>query len=100
MSRAILIYTRTGGNNRGCGFAEEELYKDPNFLSTYDDDFDSTYGYYEFSVPEKWKKDFDLILQNRLSEVSDKYVAYLKSFYPKLAVNGAINKTIRNVKGA
>ena len=39
----IAIYTRVGGNNRGCGFGEEELYKDPNFINTYDDDFDNTY---------------------------------------------------------
>ena len=28
----IAIYTRVGGGNRGCGFGEEELYKDENFL--------------------------------------------------------------------
>ena len=39
-------------------FGEEKLYEDPNFVKTYDDDFDSTYGFYEFNVPDKWKDDF------------------------------------------
>lgn len=81
----IAIYTRVGGNNRNCGFGEEELYKDPNFVTTYDDDFDSTYATYLFNVPEKWKADFDAIINNKWQDISDEYVAYLKEFYPKLA---------------
>lgn len=49
----IGIYTRVGGSNRNCVFGEEELYKDPNFIRTYDDEPDDTYATYEFSVPEK-----------------------------------------------
>ena len=48
----IAIYTRVGGNNRGCGYGEEELYKDPHFVKTYDDSFDNTYATYIFNVPE------------------------------------------------
>ena len=77
----IEIYTRVGGNNRGCGFGEEELYKDPNFVSTYDDDFDNTYGTYVFSVPQKWKTDFDLIVKGELSKVSDDYVEEVKRVF-------------------
>lgn len=88
----IAIYTQVGGGNRGCGYGEEELYKDQNFITTYDDEYDSTYATYEFSVPEKWKKDFDLIVANRLSEVSDEYISYLKEFYPLLAEKGVIDK--------
>jgi len=80
----ILIYTRAGGGNRGCGFGEEQLYEDENFVTTYDDDFDNTYATYEFKVPSKWEKDFDLIIAGKLSEVSDEYVDFVKSFYPKL----------------
>ena len=88
----IAIYTRVGGGNRRCGFGEEELYKDENFLTTYDDDFDSTYGTYEFKVPDKWKEDFDKIMNQKLSEVSDEYINYLKKFYPKLAEQGIFEK--------
>ena len=49
--KRIVVYTRVGGGNRHCGYGEEELYKDENFVCTYDDDYDRTYGYYEFNVP-------------------------------------------------
>ena len=52
----IAIYTRVGGGNRGCGYGEEELYKDENFLTTYDDDYDCTYATYEFKVPKSGKR--------------------------------------------
>ena len=81
----IAIYTRVGGGNRNCGFGEEELYKDPNFVKTYDDDFDSTYGTYEFNVPEKWKADFEKIKNCDFNQVSDEYVACIKEMFPKLS---------------
>lgn len=84
----IAIYTRVGGNNRNCGFGEEELYNDPNFVTTYDDEWDSTYGTYVFNVPEKWKADFDKLMNSDWDTVSDEYVTCLKEFYPTLAENG------------
>ena len=93
--KRIVVYTRVGGNNRGCGYGEEALYSDPNFVTTYDDDFDSTYGYYEFNVPEKWKDDFDKITDGRIKEVSDEYVKHVSEFYPKLAEMGLIDRTFR-----
>lgn len=88
----IAIYTRVGGGNRNCGYGEEELYEDENFLTTYDDDFDSTYATYEFKVPEKWKADFDKILCGDFASVSVEYIEYLKQFYPKLAEQGVFEK--------
>lgn len=87
----IAIYTRVGGNNRGCGYGEEELYKDPNFVSSYDDEFDNTYATYLFNVPEKWKDDFDKILNSDWEHVSEKYKKYLAEFYPLLAEKGLFN---------
>lgn len=87
----IAIYTRVGGGNRGCGYGEEELCKDPNFITTYDDNCDSTYGIYEFKVPEQWQEDFNKILDNRLADVSDAYVEQVKSIFPKLDEAGVIN---------
>lgn len=92
----IVIFTRVGGGNRNCGFGEEELYKDFNFVKTYDDDFDSTYGYYEFNVPEKWKKGFDLIVSGELDKVSDEYVEYVSEFYPLLSKEGKIKELFRS----
>lgn len=88
----IAIYTRVGGGNRDCGYGEDELYKDENFITTYDDEYDNTYGTYEFKVPEKWKADFDLIIGGKSQEVSKEYIAYVKEFYPKLAEQGVIDK--------
>ena len=92
----IAIYTRVGGNNRDCGFGEEELYKDENFIRTYDDDFDNTFATYEFKVPNKWKNDFDKIMNNEFNKVSDEYVEYVESFYPMLAEKDIIRKIFRN----
>lgn len=91
----IAIYTRVGGGNRGCGFGEEELYKDPNFIKTYDDDFDNTYATYLFNVPEKWKPDFNKIMDGNAKEVSDDYYNYVKEFYPVLAEKGIIDKVFK-----
>ena len=93
----IAIYTRVGGGNRDCGYGEEELYKDENFLTTYDDEYDNTYATYEFKVPEKWKADFDLIIEGKSSEVSQEYINYVKKFYPKLAAEGVIDKIFGKV---
>ena len=91
----IEIYTRVGGNNRGCGYGEEELYKDPNFYSTCDDEYDNTYATYTFNVPERWKADFELIAEGNLKEVSDEYYEYVKEFYPLLAEKGMIEQIFR-----
>ena len=91
----IAVYTRVGGNNRGCGYGEEKLYKDPNFVTTYDDGFDSTYATYLFNVPEKWKSDFDKILNGKVMEVSDDYYNYVCDFYPLLNEKGIIKKIFR-----
>ena len=96
----IAIYTRVGGGNRNCGFGEEKLYEDENFLRDYDDDFDSTYATYEFKVPDKWKSDFDKIIDGKMSEVSKEYVSYLKEFYPKLAEQGVFDKFFSNEENA
>lgn len=88
----IAIYTRVGGGNRNCGFGEEALYDDENFIKTYDDEFDETYATYEFKVPDRWKKDFDKILNSKMSDVSNEYIKYLKNFYPKLVSKGIIDR--------
>ena len=88
----IAVYTRTGGSNKGKGYGEDSLYEDPNFIKTYDDDFDSSYGTYLFRVPAKWKEDFKKIIEGRLSEVSDEYCSLVGEIYPRLANDGVINK--------
>ena len=88
----IVIYTRVGGNNRNCGYGEEELYEDPLFVETVDDDFDNTFAEYKFKVPEKWKTDFDLILEGKQKEISKEYQKYLREFFPTLNTNGVFDE--------
>lgn len=78
----IVVYTRVGGNNRNGGYGEEALYEDPNFVTTYDDDEDNTYGYYEFNVPEEWKDDFEKIKNGE--KPSDEYIDQMCKVYPKI----------------
>lgn len=63
----LVIYTRTGGGNReyygGRGGYDNEDYEGPfnedlelhsNYLYDEDDDFDCTYAYFYFSIPESF----------------------------------------------
>ena len=79
----IVVMTRVGGNNRKAGYGEEELYKHPNYVSTYDDESDNTYGYYVFSVPEEWKDDFHKIMTKQ--KPSEEYIDCICNIYPKIA---------------
>ena len=80
----ILIYTRVGGNNRGCDFGEKDLCKHPNFLNTYDDSFDNTYGNYVFSVPEKFKEDYKHVKEKNFTAISEPLQQKCRKIYPKL----------------
>ena len=79
----IVVLTRVGGGNRNEGFGEEELYASPYFVETYDAEWDSTYGYYEFNVPDEWKEDFKNIIKG--GKPSAKYLEQMCNVYPKLA---------------
>lgn len=80
----IQVYTRVGGNNRNCGFGEEKLEEHPNFIATFDDNFDNTYGTYVFSVPEEWKEDYDKIKRLEFHNLSEKYKVRFGEIYPEL----------------
>ena len=83
-SDTIVIYTRVGGSNRGSGHGEEQIYTDPNFITTWDDDNDSTYGYYEFRIPQEWQADFDKIISGNAKSISESYKARLREFFPTI----------------
>lgn len=79
----IVVYTRVGGGNRGnCG--EEWLYRHENFLKTYDDDFDNTYGSYVFSVPEKWRADYALLKEGNINGISQALKDQVDKVFPKM----------------
>jgi len=53
----IILLTRNGGaNRRFYWYVFEILAHHPNYLCDYDDEFDKTYAYVEFSVPKEAKE--------------------------------------------
>lgn len=52
----IFLYTRNGGGNREA-YEEinQKLMSHPNYVEDYDDDFDSTYAYFVFTIPLHFK---------------------------------------------
>jgi hypothetical protein len=82
----IHIYTRTGGGNREFYESENDSMTEmPEFVTDYDDSFDSTYASWIFRVPEKWLEDYTKIRDGNLKEISAEYRAELYRVYPKLA---------------
>ncbi len=80
----IHVYTRVGGGNRGQGYGEDQLYKHPQFVTSFDDDFDNTYATYVFCVPEKWKADFELVKEGKLESLSKEYQLQVRKVFPEL----------------
>ncbi len=80
----IQIYTRVGGGNRGQGYGEDGLMEHPNFVATFDDNFDSTYATYIFSIPDKWKADFDLLINDKMDKISKELKNQIDKVFPKL----------------
>lgn len=107
---SIVIYTRVGGGNRSYetnepheplsdydeGYSNEEvkLYQMPTFIRTWDDDFDNTYGCYEFGVPDEWKGDFENVKAGEFDKLSDAYVNRMQTCYPKLDIRAMLDKAI------
>lgn len=80
----ILVYTRVGGGNRGCDFGEEEIMQNPLFVTTYDDDFDNTYGNYVFRVPEEFIQDFHKVNDKDLANLSPALQKRCREVFPKM----------------
>ena len=81
----IHIYTRTGGGNREGYVEENNMMRDmTEYVTDFDDGFDSTFASWIFKIPERWKEDFDKIANGNILEVSPEYRAELYRIYPKL----------------
>lgn len=79
--KRIIILTRCGGANRKQGLGENALYSDPCFVKTYDDEYDSTYGYYEFTPKPQFVADFNRMTEQGYKSASKVYIEYVKWFY-------------------
>lgn len=65
----IIVYTRCGGGNREAyQDVFDEMMEHPNYITSYDDDFDCTYAYFEFSVPAEYVE----LLKNKAAEIGQK----------------------------
>ena len=84
--KVISIYMRIGGGNRSGYYDQiEQLRKMPTYLKDYDDDFDSTFATFIFSVPQQWRPDFIVLTTPTENSISKEYKNQLKQVFPKLA---------------
>lgn len=81
----IHIYTRTGGGNRE-GYNEEnkQMMQHANYVTDFDDSYDCTYASWIFSVPDKWRVDFEKIKTGDILELSKEYREEINRVFPKL----------------
>ncbi len=96
----IVVYTRNGGGNRDCWNWDDSDHSDnkscgcpgcvithklpdhPNYIRDYDDDFDCTYAYIEFSPPEEFMELFKELGKDPelVGEKFNKLIANYKQF--------------------
>jgi len=80
----IVVLTRVGGANRNTGYGDDKIMGHPDFIKTYDDDFDNTYGYYVYSVPDRWREDYNKIINGKTLFVSEEYFNEMLRVWPNL----------------
>lgn len=75
----IRVLTRLGGGNRE-GYAEtwDKIQSHELYITDYDDDFDCTYAYIEFNIPDKFKETAKKMFNGEPVSVSDKFNKELK----------------------
>lgn len=83
---SIEIYTRVWWWNRESYEAEiGELQQQEWYVKDYDDEQDSTYASFIFNIPDKFKQDFDHIMNREPTKTSKEYQELVLTVYPKLA---------------
>lgn len=96
----IILLTRNGGGNREDYFPNN-IVKHPNYITDYDDDFDCTYAYIEFSVPEKFKELIGKLSTGKkpqtLKEKTDNIIAEMKKMTPEQMKQDERFKPIKEV---
>jgi hypothetical protein len=75
----IIVYTRCGGGNRDdYEFVFNEMEVHPLYLTNYDDDFDSTYAYFEFLAPDSVNEFFKDMEAKDFEKVGDRFQREIK----------------------
>ena len=83
----IFILTRTGGGNREDYQEQIDWMRSlPGFIEDYDEEFDSTFAFFVYKIPEKWQPEMDSFNDETTDvfEFSDEYVDEIYRVYPKL----------------
>ena len=75
----IRVFTRLGGGNRE-GYVEtwDKIQNHELYIRDYDDDFDCTYAYIEFKIPEKFKDTAKKMFKGEPVSFSDKFNEHLE----------------------
>lgn len=70
----IRVFTRLGGGNRE-GYREtwDKIRKHDLYIKDYDDDFDCTFAYVEFNIPEQFKETAKKMFKGEPISFSDKF---------------------------
>lgn len=81
----IILLTRTGGDNREAYKEQNDAIRNmPDFVTDFDWDEDTTFAYWIFDVPAKWRQDYDAIKLSQAEEVSRAYKDEVYRVYPKI----------------
>jgi hypothetical protein len=72
----ITIYTRTGGGNRE-DYPNIGLIENPYYLGDEDDEGDSTYALYHFSIPKEIKEDVANLKDIKKNGISGKLISWI-----------------------
>lgn len=82
----IVVFTRNGGGNRA-DYEEvtSRLRAHPEYLTDYDDDFDSTYASYEFRVPDAYRDAVQALLAEEGPTIPpmEKFHAFIRALNRK-----------------
>jgi len=83
--KTISIFLQVGGD-QAYNFIKElaDLKASALYVEHFDDKVEPLYTTYIFNVPEKWKEDYDRVVEGKFSELSSEYQKVLYAFYPKL----------------
>ncbi len=81
----IIVFTRTGGHlMRDYLIPHQRIWLHPQYDLGYDDPYCPVYHNWVFTIPDKWKKDFELIHdKDQLENVSQEYVNQVKKIFPE-----------------
>lgn len=85
----ITVYTRTGGEHRQRFIEENKIMSEhPCFVETYDDEFDNTFAFWIFKIPEKWQSDYaQLFADTDGIFFSEEYKNEIRRIYPTLDID-------------